>query len=74
MEHKQAKLTGRHMIEIPISGSCVLMLTDAELMASLPGELLATGIRRGKAIRRRRLFVERESQKDARTAAAVVDR
>ena len=50
------------------------VLTDVELMRELPAELLATGIRRGKAIRRRRLFVERESQKDARTAAAVVDR
>ena len=47
------------LVEIKISNGCLLVLTDSELMAGLPEELLARGLKRGKGLRRRRAAAER---------------
>ncbi len=57
------------IIEIPMSKSCVLMLYDSEIIRELPADLLARGLKRGKAIRRRRVFIARERQKDSKSDA-----
>jgi hypothetical protein len=48
------------LLEIKLTGGCVLMLYDTELMDALPEDVLTMGLRRGKAIKRRRLQRERE--------------
>ena len=63
MKALQGKIGAGRLIEIQISKGCILVLTDVELMRELPPELLARGLKRGKAIRRRRVFDDRERQK-----------
>lgn len=52
------------LLEIKLTGGCVLMLYDTELMAGLPEDMLARGLKRGKAIQRRRTFQKREKKRD----------
>ncbi len=46
-------MTEGRLVEIKIT-KATIVLTEAELMRGLPRELLIVGLRRGKAIRRRR--------------------
>jgi hypothetical protein len=48
------------LLEIELTRVCMLMLYDTELMSALPEDMLARGLKRGKAIKRRRLQRERE--------------
>ena len=52
------------LLEIELSRGCKLMLYDTELMDSLPEDVLAMGLKRGKAIQRRRTFDMREKQRE----------
>ncbi len=53
------------LLEIELTRQCLLVLTDVELMAGLPQEMLARGLRRGKAIQRKRKFQQREKKRYA---------
>jgi len=56
-------LSWSKLLEINIGRGCVLMLYDTELMSALPEDVLTMGLRRGKAIQRRRTFRERERKR-----------
>ena len=51
------------LLEIELTKGCKLMLYDTELMSALPEDVLTMGLKRGKAIRRKRTFDMREKQR-----------
>jgi len=59
------------LLEIKLTGGCVLMLYDTELMSALPEDMLARGLRRGKTIQRKRTFQEREKKRNGGNRATA---
>lgn len=52
-------MTDNKLIEVPVGRGCYYMLYPGEIRKHLPDELLEKGLKRGKAIRRRRAYQKR---------------